>query len=76
MTINFTVCIFILLKFAKYTKPLKKEDSLVFFVPIFLHLYALVNSVVLDISAAIVPIIIVAVIHSGYLLLICKKTQK
>jgi hypothetical protein len=65
MTINFAVCIFILLKFAKYTKPLEKEDSLVFFVPIFLHLYALVSSVVLDISAAIVPVIIVAVIHSG-----------
>lgn len=77
MIINYTVSIFFLLKFAKYSKPFaRKRDAIILWIPVFLHIYALVSSIILDISVAILPIILVTIIHSGYLFWVYKKCNQ
>jgi len=77
LIINFTVSIFFLLKFARYDKPFAgKQDKIMLYIPAFLHVYAFAGSIILGISAAILPITIVALIHCGYLFLIYRKCRR
>ncbi len=74
---NYIVCFFIMFKFAKYDQPYdKKRDRLMFLIPIFLHIYALINSIVLGITKAMLPIIVVTLLHCTYLFFVYKKMKK
>lgn len=77
LCINFGVSIFIVLKFAKYDQPLDlRKDRLIFWMPVFMHLYAIVSSLILGINKAFPAIIVVMVIHCGYLVLVYKKLRE
>ena len=53
-----------------------KGSRMVFVTPLVLHIYALINSIVNGINFAIPLIIIVAILHLGYLALIYQKTKR
>ena len=73
LIVNFSVGIFFLLKFSKYRPFDMKRDKIMLCIPAFLHIYAFVSSIVLGITAAIVPVAVVAAIHCGYLIWIYRK---
>lgn len=77
LCINFGVSIFITLRFAKYDRPVDmKKDRLMFGMPVFLHIYALVSSIILGITKSIPAIVIVSVIHCSYLFFVYKKLKR
>lgn len=47
-----------------------------FWMPTFLHVYAMVSILVLGITKAIVPCAIVTVLHCAYLFFVYKKIKK
>ncbi|MGN1192052.1 MAG: carotenoid biosynthesis protein [Dorea sp.] len=74
LCINLGVSIFIVIKFAKYDLAFEwKKHSLMFWMPVFLHFYALISCVVIGISKSIPTVIIVAVLHCIYLGYVYKK---
>ena len=74
LCINYCVCIFILLRFAKYSPAQEiRKNGIAFAIPIFLHLYALVSSILLGITYAVPVILIVAVLHCGYIIFVYRK---
>lgn len=77
LCVNYAVCIFIMLRFAKYDQAYdSKRDRLMFAMPVFLHIYALVSSIALGITEAILPIIVVSILHCAYLFFVYKKMKK
>lgn len=77
LCINYAVCLFIMLHFARYTNRFdRKRDWIVFFLPIFLHAYALVSCIVLGISQAVLPVVIVIVLHGAYLAYAYRRMSK
>lgn len=77
LCINFGVSIIFTLKFAKYDQPVDlKRDGLMFWMPIFLHVYALIICIAVGITKAIPTVIIVTIIHCAYLAFVYKKLKK
>ena len=77
LVVCFAVCIFCVLRFARYDIPYDAHrDRLMFMVPVFLHIYAMISIFVLGITKAILPCAIVAVLHCGYLFFVYKKIKK
>lgn len=73
---NYAVCLFILLRFAKYNQSLdKKKDTFMFVIPVFLHVYAFVSAILLGIHEALLEILIVSTLHCGYLFFLYRKMQ-
>lgn len=77
LIVNFAVCIFLMLKYAKYDIPYDaKHDKLMFWMPTFLHIYAMTSILVLGITKALIPCAIVTVLHCTYLFFVYKKIKK
>ncbi|GGH35226.1 hypothetical protein GCM10008013_41420 [Paenibacillus segetis] len=72
---NYSISLFILIRFAKHNKAIERKDALMITIPVFLDLYALVNAIIMGITEAILPIVIVSIIHCTYLIWIYKKGQ-
>ena len=53
--------------------PSYRKNGIAFAIPIFLHLYALVSSILLGITYAVPVILIVAVLHCGYIIFVYRK---
>jgi hypothetical protein len=71
---NYLLGLVILLRWQKIERPFDlKKDGLLFFVPIFLHVYDIVIAFALQIQAAYIPVVAVSVIHIAYLLFIYFK---
>lgn len=76
LIVCFSVSIFFVLRFAKYDKPYDaNRDRLMFMIPVFLHIYAMISVVILGITKAILPCTIVIVLHCGYLFFVYKKIK-
>ena len=76
LVVNFAVCIFLVLKYSRYDIPYDAgRDRLMFWMPAFLHIYAIVSILVLGITKAILPCAVVAILHGGYLLFAYRKIK-
>ena len=76
LVVNFAVCIFLVLKYSRYDIPYDAgRDRLMFWMPAFLHIYAMVSILVLGITKAILPCAVVAILHGGYLFFAYRKIK-
>lgn len=76
LCINFAVSIFVVLKFSKYDIRIDmKKDRLMFAMPVFLHIYALVSSLILGITKSVPTILVVSIIHCIYLVFVYRKLK-
>lgn len=77
MIINFAVSLLFLVRFMKIDRAFDLlKDGPIFIVPFALHLYDVVVTLVLKIQAAYVPVIVVSLLHVGFLLFIYFKGKK
>jgi uncharacterized membrane protein len=74
---NYALGLFILLRFQKITEPFDlKKDSILFYIPVFLHLFDIIIALVLKIEIAYLPTIVVSVIHIAYLAFIYLRGKR
>lgn len=74
---NYALALFILLRFQKIDQPFDmKKDGLLFYIPVFLHLFDIVIALVLQIKIAYIPVFVVSLIHIAYLTFVYLKGKK
>ncbi|WKY48988.1 carotenoid biosynthesis protein [Eubacteriaceae bacterium ES3] len=71
----YTISALLIFRFVKYDSYIVKKDRIVFAIPIFLHIYAIITCITLGITYAILPVVIVAALHSAYLIFVYLKTK-
>jgi hypothetical protein len=77
LVVNYAVGIFMLLRYMKLDHPFNlKQDGPIFIVPLVLHIFDLAIAFYLGLTTAIIPVVVVSVLHLGFLAFVYIKGRK